>query len=42
MKEWMWLEENPLRKLTKMKEPQGRVRFLSDDELTCPGIFRPT
>ncbi len=32
MKEWGWVEENPLRKVTKMKEPRGRVRFLSDDE----------
>jgi integrase len=30
--EWMWADENPLRKVTKMKEPRGRVRFLSDDE----------
>lgn len=33
-KEWMWVEENPLRKVTKMKEPRGRVRFLSDEERT--------
>jgi len=32
IKEWMWVEENPLRKVTKMKEPRGRVRFLSGDE----------
>lgn len=32
MKEWGWVEENPLRKITKMKEPRGRVRFLSDEE----------
>lgn len=32
VKEWEWIEENPLRKVTKMKEPRGRVRFLSDDE----------
>lgn len=32
MKEWGWVEENPLRKVTKMKEPRGRVRFLSDEE----------
>lgn len=32
MKEWGWVEENPLRKVTKMKEPRGRVRFLSDGE----------
>lgn len=32
VKEWGWIEENPLLKVTKMKEPRGRVRFLSDDE----------
>jgi len=32
IKEWGWVEENPLRKITKMKEGRGRVRFLSDDE----------
>lgn len=31
-KEWGWIEENPLRRVSKMKEPRGRVRFLSDDE----------
>nr|WP_246341398.1 site-specific integrase [Simiduia aestuariiviva] len=30
--EWEWLEDNPLRKVRKPKEPRGRVRFLSDDE----------
>lgn len=34
IKEWGWIEENPLRKVTKPKEPRGRVRFLSDDERT--------
>ncbi|MDR3477639.1 MAG: site-specific integrase [Gammaproteobacteria bacterium] len=34
VKEWGWIEENPLRKVTKMKEPRGRVRFLSDNERT--------
>jgi integrase len=34
VKEWGWIDENPLRKVTKMKEPRGRVRFLSDDERT--------
>ncbi len=33
-KEWGWLQENPLQKVTKMKEPRGRVRFLSDEERT--------
>ncbi len=32
VKEWGWIEENPLRKVGKRKEPRGRVRFLSDDE----------
>lgn len=32
VKEWGWTEENPLRRVTKMKEPRGRVRFLSDTE----------
>ena len=30
--EWGWLEDSPTRKVTKPKEPRGRVRFLSDDE----------
>jgi integrase len=30
--EWGWLEDTPMRKVTKPKEPRGRVRFLSDDE----------
>lgn len=32
VKEWGWLESNPLQKVTKLKEPRGRVRFLSDEE----------
>lgn len=31
-KEWMWVDENPLNKVSKMREPRGRVRFLSDEE----------
>jgi integrase len=30
--EWEWLENNPIRKISKLKEPRGRTRFLSDDE----------
>ncbi|MCX2832928.1 tyrosine-type recombinase/integrase [Microbulbifer thermotolerans] len=30
--EWEWLEDNPMRKVRKPKEPRGRVRFLGDDE----------
>ena len=32
MKEWGWVEENPLRKVSKPSEPRGRNRFLSDEE----------
>lgn len=32
IREWGWLEESPMRKVTKPKEPRGRIRFLSDDE----------
>jgi integrase len=35
IKEWQWIEENPLLKITKPKEPRGRVRFLSDEERQC-------
>lgn len=30
--EWQWLEDSPMRKVKKPKEPRGRVRFLDDDE----------
>ncbi|HAT8370924.1 site-specific integrase [Legionella pneumophila serogroup 1] len=32
VKEWGWIEDSPMRRVTKPKEPRGRVRFLSDDE----------
>ncbi len=32
VKEWGWLDDSPMRKVAKPKEPRGRVRFLSDDE----------
>ena len=32
MKEWQWLDDNPMRKVSKPKEPRGRIRFLADDE----------
>lgn len=35
MKEWQLVEDNPVRKVAKPKEPRGRVRFLSDDERTA-------
>ena len=30
MKEWGWIEDSPLRKVTKPREPRGRVRFLNE------------
>jgi integrase len=32
IKEWGWLNENPIQKVSKFKEPRGRVRFLSETE----------
>lgn len=32
VKEWDWVGENPLCKVTKLKEPRGRVRYLLEDE----------
>jgi integrase len=32
VKEWGWLEFNPMEKVRKKKEPQGIVRFLSKEE----------
>lgn len=32
VKELGWLDDSPMRKVTKPKESRGRVRFLSDDE----------
>ncbi len=30
--EWQWIDDNPMRKVRKPREPRGRVRFLSDNE----------
>jgi len=32
IQEWRWLDDNPVHNVSKLKEPRGRVRFLSDDE----------
>jgi len=32
VREWGWLDDTPMRKVQRLKEPRGRVRFLSDDE----------
>lgn len=32
VKEWGWLEDSPMRKVSKPKESRGRVRFLADEE----------
>ncbi|MCM1338571.1 MAG: site-specific integrase [Muribaculaceae bacterium] len=34
VKEWEWLDENPMFKVSKKKESKGRVRYLSEDEKT--------
>jgi len=32
VREWQWMDSNPMDKVTKGKESRGRVRYLSDDE----------
>lgn len=32
VKEWAWMQDNPVLKIRKPSEPPGRVRYLSDDE----------
>jgi len=32
IKNYGWLDDSPMRKLTRLTEPRGRTRFLSDDE----------
>ena len=32
VREWQWCEDNPVGKVSKPREPRGRVRFLSEDE----------
>lgn len=32
VKEWGWIEDSPLRKVTKPTEPRGRIRFLDNFE----------
>ncbi len=32
IREWGWLESNPVSRVKKRKEPRGRVRFLSEDQ----------
>ncbi len=34
IREWGWLHDHPMASVDRMKEPAGRVRFLSDDERT--------
>ncbi len=30
--EWEWIEDHPMRKISKLQEPRGRVRFLDNEE----------
>lgn len=32
VKEWGWVEDTPFRKIKRLPEPRGRVRFLTDEE----------
>ena len=46
VKEWGWVEDNPVKRVSKPKEPRGRIRFLMDDERerllkVCKGSRNP-
>jgi integrase len=46
LQEWQWINENPFRRVSKLKETGGRSRFLSRDELhallqCCKGSKNP-
>ncbi len=30
--EWEWIDESPMKRVKKYKEPRGRIRYLDDDE----------
>ena len=32
VREWQWLESNPMHAISKPRKPKGRVRYLDDDE----------
>ena len=32
VQQWEWLSDSPIRKLPKLREPRGRVRYLSEEE----------
>jgi integrase len=34
VKEWSWVATNPVRNVRKLKEPPGRIRYLTDEERT--------
>jgi integrase len=46
MKQWEWVDSNPVTRIPMEKEPPGRVRFLTDEEFerlcdACPEWLKP-
>jgi len=46
LKEWGWVRENPVMRISMEKEPPGRVRYLTDEEFerlltACPEWLKP-
>ncbi len=46
VKEWFWMEHNPCQRVTRPKEPRGRVRFLDEEERqrlleACQASYEP-
>lgn len=45
--EWEWIHENPMKKISNLPEPRGRIRYLRDDERerlleTCKASANPS
>jgi len=46
VKEWEWVKDNPVKRVSMEKEPPGRVRYLTDEEFqklhsSCSGWLKP-
>jgi len=46
VKEWEWVKDNPVKRVSMEKEPPGRVRYLTDEEFqklhsSCPDWLKP-
>jgi hypothetical protein len=40
LREWQWIDQNPFARVSRPKEPRGRLRYLSEDERS--GCSKPS